>query len=100
MICCTPDHLKAKTVRRRYDAYFADQTAPAHHFGKFGALKYTSNLDVAKIWERVLPGGCPSSTHRDSTPVHVFNWRRCGGISSECEIIDVALREVMPTWTV
>ena len=23
-------------------------------FGKFAALKYTSNLDVAKIWERVL----------------------------------------------
>ncbi len=23
-------------------------------FGKFDALKYTSNLDIAKIWERVL----------------------------------------------
>jgi uncharacterized protein (DUF2344 family) len=23
-------------------------------FGKFGALKYTGNLDVSKVWERVL----------------------------------------------
>jgi radical SAM-linked protein len=23
-------------------------------FGKFGALRYTGNLDVAKIWERVM----------------------------------------------
>lgn len=65
-------------------------------FGKFGALKYTSNLDVAKIWERVL--------RRAELPILYtkgFNTRpRIQlasalplGITSECEILDVALRE-------
>ncbi len=65
-------------------------------FGKSGILKYTSNLDIAKIWERVL--------RRAELPVlytQGFNTRpRIQlalplplGITSECEILDVALRE-------
>lgn len=65
-------------------------------FGKNGPLKYTSNLDVAKIWERVL--------RRADLPLlytRGFNTRpRIQlamplplGISSECEILDIALRE-------
>ena len=64
-------------------------------FGKTGSLKYTSNLDVAKIWERVL--------RRADLPIlytRGFNTRpRIQlamplplGISSECEILDVSLR--------
>lgn len=66
------------------------------HFGKFDSLIYTSNLDVAKLWERVL--------RRANLPIlysQGFNTRpRIAlasalplGISSECEIIDVSLRE-------
>ncbi|MCY3781117.1 MAG: TIGR03936 family radical SAM-associated protein [Chloroflexi bacterium] len=65
-------------------------------FGKSGSLKYTSNLDVAKIWERVL--------RRADLPIlytQGFNTRARIqlamplplGISSECEILDIALRE-------
>ena len=65
-------------------------------FGKSGSLKYTSNLDVAKIWERVL--------RRADLPIlytQGFNTRpRIQlamplplGISSECEILDIALRQ-------
>ena len=67
------------------------------HFGKFGALKYTSNLDLAKIWERVL--------RRANLPILYskgFNTRpRIQlasalplGITSESEFLEVALREV------
>lgn len=65
-------------------------------FGKSGALKYTSNLDVAKIWERVL--------RRADLPLlytQGFNTRpRIQlasalplGITSECELLDVSLKE-------
>lgn len=65
-------------------------------FGKSGALKYTSNLDIAKVWERVL--------RRADLPLlysQGFNTRpRIQlatalplGISSECELLDVALKE-------
>ena len=65
-------------------------------FGKAGTLKYTSSLDIAKIWERVL--------RRAALPIlytQGFNTRpRIQlamplplGITSECEIIDIALRE-------
>jgi radical SAM-linked protein len=67
-------------------------------FGKFDALVYTSNLDVAKLWERVL--------RRADLPIlysEGFNPRpRIAlasalplGISSECEILDVSLRETI-----
>lgn len=65
-------------------------------FGKYDALVYTSNLDVAKTWERVL--------RRANLPIlysQGFNTRpRIAlasalplGISSECEILDVSMRE-------
>jgi len=65
-------------------------------FGKAGALLYTSSLDVAKIWERVL--------RRAQLPIlytQGFNTRpRLQlamplplGISSDCEILDIFLRE-------
>lgn len=65
-------------------------------FGKLGTLKYTSNLDIAKIWERTL--------RRADLPIlytQGFNTRpRIQlamplplGITSECEILDAALRE-------
>jgi radical SAM-linked protein len=65
-------------------------------FGKMGNLKYTSNLDIAKVWERVL--------RRADLPIQYtqgFNARpRIQiaialplGITSECELLDVALRE-------
>lgn len=65
-------------------------------FGKAGPLVYTSNLDTAKIWERVL--------RRADLPILYtkgFNTRpRISlamplplGISSECEIIEISFRE-------
>lgn len=68
-------------------------------FGKLGALKYTSNLDLAKIWERVL--------RRANLPILYskgFNTRpRIQlasalplGITSESELLDVSLRERIP----
>lgn len=66
------------------------------HFGKFESLKYTSNLDVAKIWERVL--------RRADLPILYskgFNTRpRIQlasalplGITSESEYLEVSLKE-------
>ncbi|MCY4021591.1 MAG: TIGR03936 family radical SAM-associated protein [Chloroflexi bacterium] len=71
-------------------------------FGKSGPLKYTSSLDVAKIWERVL--------RRARLPIlytQGFNTRpRLQlamplplGITSECEILDIALREAIDLQT-
>jgi radical SAM-linked protein len=65
-------------------------------FGKQGTLKYTSNLDLAKIWERVL--------RRANLPIlytQGFNARARIqlasalplGITSQCELLDVSLRE-------
>ena len=69
-------------------------------FGKFGALKYISHLEVAKLWERVL--------RRANAPIlysEGFNARPRFhlasplplGMTSECEIAEVMLREVLPT---
>lgn len=69
-------------------------------FGKFGALKYTGAIDIAKVWERVL--------RRANLPIlytEGFNTRPRiqlaatlpMGITSECEILDVSLREILPT---
>ena len=65
-------------------------------FGKYGALKYTSTLDIAKVWERVL-----RRAHLPILYTQGFNTRPRMqlasalplGITSECEIIDVYLRE-------
>lgn len=65
-------------------------------FGKYGALRYTSNLDLAKVWERTL--------RRAKLPLlysQGFNTRpRIQlasalplGITSECEILDISLKE-------
>lgn len=85
------------------NAIFKDNTPIKQRFyirfGKFDALIYTSNLDVAKLWERVL--------RRANLPILYsagFNQRpRIAlatalplGISSECEILDVSLREAIP----
>ncbi len=67
-------------------------------FGKLGALKYTSNLDLAKIWERVL--------RRANLPILYskgFNTRPKIqlasalplGITSESEFLDVSLKEMI-----
>jgi len=69
-------------------------------YGKSGALKYTSNLDVAKIWERTL--------RRANLPILYtkgFNTRPRMqlasplplGITSDCELLDVSLREIIDT---
>jgi radical SAM-linked protein len=68
-------------------------------FGKTGPLKYTSNLDLAKTWERLL-----RRVHLPLLYSQGFNTRpRIQlasalplGISSECEMIDIALKEVIP----
>ncbi|MGB1287325.1 MAG: TIGR03936 family radical SAM-associated protein [Aggregatilineales bacterium] len=67
-------------------------------FGKYDTLKYTGNLDIAKIWERVL--------RRAHLPVLYskgFNTRpRIAlalalplGITSDCEMLDVMLKEIL-----
>ncbi|MCB9452091.1 MAG: DUF2344 domain-containing protein [Anaerolineaceae bacterium] len=65
-------------------------------FGKFDALQYTGNLDVAKLWERVLrradvpilysQGFNPRPRIQLATALPL-------GMTSECEILDVSLRE-------
>lgn len=65
-------------------------------FGKFDALRYTSNLDVAKLWERVLRrAGLPILYSAGFNPRPRLQLASALplGISSECEILDVALRE-------
>lgn len=65
-------------------------------FGKSGPLIYTSNLDTAKIWERVL-----RRAHLPILYTKGFNTRpRISlamplplGISSDCEILEISLRE-------
>lgn len=67
-------------------------------FGKVGSLRYTGNLDLAKVWERTL--------RRANLPIlytQGFNTRpRISlpvplplGMTSECEIIDIAMRETV-----
>lgn len=65
-------------------------------FGKFGAMKYTSNLDVAKIWERVLRrADLPLLYSRgfNTRPRLQLATALPLGISSECELVDVSLKE-------
>ena len=65
-------------------------------FGKSGTLRYTSSLDVAKIWERVLRrAGLPIMYTRgfNTRPRIQLAMPLPLGISSDCEILDVALRE-------
>lgn len=65
-------------------------------FGKYDALIYTSNLDVAKMWERVLRrANLPIlySQGFNSRPRIILASALPLGISSECEILDVSMRE-------
>ena len=65
-------------------------------FGKFDALIYTSNLDVAKTWERVLRrANLPIlySQGFNTRPRIILASALPLGISSECEILDVSMRE-------
>lgn len=71
-------------------------------FGKSGPLKYTSSLDVAKIWERVLRrAGLPILYTRgfNTRPRLQLAMPLPLGITSECEILDVALREAIDLQT-
>jgi radical SAM-linked protein len=66
------------------------------HFGKFDALKYISNLDLAKVWERALRrAGLPILYSQGFNPRPRIQLGSALplGISSECEILDVSLRE-------
>ncbi|MCE2490500.1 MAG: TIGR03936 family radical SAM-associated protein [Anaerolineae bacterium] len=68
-------------------------------FGKFAAMKYTSNLDVAKIWERVLRrADLPLlySQGFNSRPRLQLATALPLGITSECELLDVLLRKRIP----
>jgi len=65
-------------------------------YGKFDALKYTSNLDTAKIWERVLRrAGLPLlySQGFNTRPRIQLAAALPLGITSECELIDISLKE-------
>ena len=67
-------------------------------FGKRGALQYTGNLDIAKIWERVLRrAGLPVLYSRGFTPRPRLQFATATplGITSECELLDVWLRKIV-----
>lgn len=67
-------------------------------FGKSGPLKYTSSLDVAKIWERLLRrAGLPILYTQgfNTRPRIQLAMPLPLGITSECEILDIALRETI-----
>lgn len=67
-------------------------------FGKSGPLRYTSSLDVAKIWERVLRrAGLPILYTQgfNTRPRLQLAMPLPLGITSECEILDIALREAI-----
>ncbi len=65
-------------------------------FGKFDAQIYTSNLDVAKTWERILRRAelpILYSQGFNTRPRIILASALPLGISSECEILDVSMRE-------
>lgn len=64
-------------------------------FGKFDEIVYTSALDVAKLWERVLRrAGLPVlySEGFNPRPRIALASALALGVSSECEWLDIALR--------
>lgn len=65
-------------------------------FGKFDALRYTGNLDTAKLWERVLRRADLPLLYSQGFNTHPRIQLATAlplGITSECEIIDISLRE-------
>lgn len=68
-------------------------------FGKADALRYTSNLDLAKVWERVLRrAGLPLlySKGFNTRPRLQLATALPLGITSDCELVDVSLKEIIP----
>ena len=65
-------------------------------FAKHGTLQYTGNLDIAKIWERLLRrAGVPVLYSQGFTPRPRLQFATATplGITSDCELLDVWLRE-------
>lgn len=65
-------------------------------FGKRGTLKYTGHLDTAKVWERVLRRAqIPVLYTKGFNPRPRLQFATATplGITSECELLDVWLRE-------
>ncbi|MBI5669148.1 MAG: DUF2344 domain-containing protein [Chloroflexi bacterium] len=65
-------------------------------FGKFDALKYTGHLDTAKLWERVLRRANLPILYSEGFNPHpriALATALPLGITSECEIVDVSLKE-------
>ncbi|MDZ4672358.1 MAG: TIGR03936 family radical SAM-associated protein [Phototrophicales bacterium] len=69
-------------------------------FGKYGALQYIGSLDMAKIWERVLRrADLPIyySQGFSSRPRIQVAARLPLGVTSDCELLDLSLREKLST---
>lgn len=67
-------------------------------FGKFDALKYTGTLDTAKLWERVLRRARLPLVYSQGFNIRPRIQLAAAlpmGITSECELLDVSLREVI-----
>ncbi len=92
---CTADKAKVKALQHPM-AYGDAKQRLQITFGKSGALKYTGNLDVAKIWERVLRRAhlpILYSKGFNTRPRIQLSTALALGITSECEMLDVFLRE-------
>ncbi|HRF94631.1 MAG TPA: TIGR03936 family radical SAM-associated protein, partial [Aggregatilineales bacterium] len=69
-------------------------------FGKYGALQYIGSLDMAKVWERVLRrADLPIfySQGFSSRPRIQVAAQLPLGVTSECELLDLSLREKLTT---
>lgn len=69
-------------------------------FGKYGALMYIGSLDMAKVWERVLRrADLPIfySQGFSSRPRIQIAAQVPLGVTSECEILDLSLRQRLET---
>ncbi|MDX2078348.1 MAG: TIGR03936 family radical SAM-associated protein [bacterium] len=69
-------------------------------FGKYGALQYIGSLDMAKVWERVLRRAeLPIfySQGFSSRPRIQVAAQLPLGVTSECELLDLSLREKLTT---
>ena len=67
-------------------------------FGKQGTMKYTGNLDTAKIWERVLRRAqIPVLYSKGFTPRPRLQFATATplGITSDCELLDAWLRDAV-----
>ena len=72
------------------------QTRVRVHFGKHGPLRYTSHLDLARIWERLLRrAGVPVVYSQGFNPRPKIQLAAALplGYSSTCEVLDVWLAQ-------